>query len=311
MLETILQVLIAGLTLGCLLGLMCMGLSMIFGVMRIINFAQGDFLMIGAYTALFATTLIIGRSTFGPVTPFVATIMITPLMLVVGYGIYRVFLADLTERPGMSDDVRHSAQLMITLGLSLILQNGGLMLLGTEPQAVYTRWSSQAWIVELNGGDILWFFNKARTVSALIALAVVTIVLVIMNRTTLGRAVRAAADDPQAARYCGISIRRVYCIVFALGTLVTALAGSMMASFYPFQPFIGGEFVLIMYAGVILGGMGSLGGAFWGGLIMGSLQQLSTLVLPQQLQNATIFVVFLLLLILRPNGIFGRNTERA
>jgi branched-chain amino acid transport system permease protein len=92
---------------------------------------------------------------------------------------------------------------------------------------------------------------------------------------------------------------------------MTAVAGGLMASYFPFQPYVGAEFIIIMYAGVVLGGMGSMLGAFWGGLIIGVIQQMSTLVLPQQLQNATIFVIFLLILLLRPNGLLGRATERA
>ncbi len=310
-LENILQVLITGICIGCLYGLMCMGLSMIFGVMRIVNFAQGEFLMFGMYGALYASVFVIGPQLFGNYTPYLATMLATPLLFLIGVIIYKTMLGASTERRGLSEDTRHSAQLIITLGLSLVFQNGALIVFGTQPQTVRTEFSSTAWIIELFNGDVLWFINQARVIAALLAVAASIAVIILMNRSSLGKSVRAAADDPDAAMYCGISISKVYAITFGLGTAMTAMAGGLMSSFFPFQPYVGSEFVIIMYAGVVLGGMGSMAGAFWGGLVIGLVQQMSVLVLPQQLQNATVFVVFLLVLLLRPNGFFGRNIQRA
>ena len=124
-------------------------------------------------------------------------------------------------------------------------------------------------------------------------------------------ALRAAADNPTAATYMGIDVDRAHRIAFALGSGITAVAGGLVASYLSFTPFMGLDFVVIMYAGVVLGGMGSLLGAFWGGLTIGFVQQISALVLPPQLQNAAIFVVFLLIVVLRPQGLFGRSAERA
>ncbi len=131
-----------------------------------------------------------------------------------------------------------------------------------------------------------------------------------ISRTRLGKSLRAAADNPEAAVYMGIDVDRAHRIAFALGTGVTAIAGGLVATYYPFQPYVGLEFVIIMYAGVVLGGMGSIMGAFWGGMTIGLVQQLSTLVMPIQLQNMAIFVVFLLIVLLRPQGLFGRSAER-
>jgi len=131
-----------------------------------------------------------------------------------------------------------------------------------------------------------------------------------MGRTAVGKSLLAAADNPQAALYMGIDVDRAHRIAFAIGTGVTAVAGGLVATYYPFQPYVGIEFVIIMYAGVVLGGIGSVGGAFLGGLIIGLVQQLSTIVLPIQLQNAAIFVMFLLIVMLRPHGLFGRAAER-
>jgi branched-chain amino acid transport system permease protein len=121
---------------------------------------------------------------------------------------------------------------------------------------------------------------------------------------------RAAADNPVAAIYMGIDVARAHRLAFGIGAGITAIAGALVATYHPFQPYVGFEFVIIMYAGVVMGGMGSILGAFWGGLTIGLVQQLATLVIPLQLQNAAIFVVFLLVVLLRPQGLFGRSAER-
>jgi branched-chain amino acid transport system permease protein len=108
----------------------------------------------------------------------------------------------------------------------------------------------------------------------------------------------------------GIDVERSHRISFGIGAAITGLAGGLIASYYPFQPYIGLDFVVIMYAGVVLGGLGSMIGAFWGGLVIGLIQQVSTLFLPLQLQNAMIFLVFLLIILFRPQGLFGKNVER-
>ena len=131
-----------------------------------------------------------------------------------------------------------------------------------------------------------------------------------MSRARLGKALRAAADNPEAATYMGIDVDRAHRIAFGIGTGITGIAGGLVATYYPFQPYVGLEFVIIMYAGVVLGGLGSILGAFWGGMTIGLVQQLSTLVLPIQLQNTAIFVVFLAIVLFRPQGLFGRSAER-
>ena len=147
------------------------------------------------------------------------------------------------------------------------------------------------------------FLNKARSVAFVVSIAVALALLLFITRSRLGKSLRAAADNPEAATYMGIDVDRAHRIAFgARHRRSPRIAGGLVATYYPFQPYVGLEFVIIMYAGVVLGGMGSIVGAFWGGLTIGLVQQLSTLVLPVQLQNAAIFVVFLLIVLLRPRG---------
>ena len=215
-----------------------------------------------------------------------------------------------------SEGEGHYPQLILTLGLSLILANGGLILFGSTPENIRTPLSATAWeLGPFVADQVSMFLNKARSVAFLVSIAVALALYFFVTRSRIGKTLRAAADNPEAATYMGIDVDRAHRIAFGLGCAITALAGGLVATYYPFQPYVGLEFVIIMYAGVVLGGMGSIGGAFWGGLTIGLVQQLSTLVLPVQLQNAAIFVVFLLIVLLRPRGPLrpqrgARMTER-
>ena len=312
LIENILQALYTGLVVGCIYGLMCVGLALIFSVMRVINFAQGEFLMLGMYAALFCFAQLGIGAVFGPgMGAVVASLLAGVIVFAVGAVLYDLLLRPVT---GLSvagtEGEGHYPQLTLTLGLSLLLQNGGLIVFGSSPQTIRTPFSSTAWELPVFGNDVTLFLNKARTVACIVTLVVAFAVAMFINRSRHGKILRAAADNAEAATYMGIRVTRAHRLAFALGAGISAIAGGLVATYYPFQPYVGLEFIIVMYAGVVLGGMGSVIGAFWGGITIGLVQQLSTLVLPQQLQNATIFVVFLLIILLRPQGLFGRNVER-
>lgn len=311
LIESILQAVVAGLFIGAIYGLMCVGLAMIFGIMRVINFAQGDLMMLGMYVAYFIFVGF-GMQTFGSAAgPFAAAALAAPVMFGFGWLVHRLLISRVTgTRSSGMEAEGHYAQLILTLGVALVLQNGAMILFGAEMVSIRTPLSSAAWFVGPFGDGMALFLNKARIVAALISVAVILALWLMIRRTSLGKSLRAAADNPEASVYVGIDVDRAHRIAFGLGTAITALAGGLLAANYPFHPFVGLEYVIIMYAGVVLGGIGSVLGAFWGGMAIGLVQQLSTLVLPTQLQNATIFVFFLLIVTLRPQGFFGRNVER-
>src|SRR5690606_25340416 len=174
--ENFLQLLCAGLMTGAIYGLMCVGLSIIFGVMRVINFAQGEFMMLGMYFALFAFGLMGAGGVFGDVVaPFVAALLAGPAIFVVGVLLHRLLIRRVTGLSGAALDAEgHYAQLILTLGLALILSNGGLIAFGSAPVSIQTPLSSSPWIVgPLYGDDIMLFINQGQAVSAVIALAVV------------------------------------------------------------------------------------------------------------------------------------------
>lgn len=311
--ENFLNALTAGILVGCIYGLMCVGLGLIFGVMRVVNFAQGDFLMLGMYTAYYLVTGWGLLAFLGPYAgPLLAAILAGPVVFAGGLLLHRFLISRVSGlRTTGSLDEGHFGQLIVTLGVSLVLQNGGLIVFGSTPRTVNTPMSSSAWVLETHIFDSLVFLNKARLISSLLAIIAAIALYFVLERTRLGRSLRAAADNPTAATYVGVDVDRAHRIAFGLGSGITAVAGGLIATFLSYSPFVGLDFVIIMYAGVVLGGMGSILGAFWGGLTVGFVQQFSGLVLPPQLQNAAIFVVFLLILLLRPQGFFGRSAERA
>jgi branched-chain amino acid transport system permease protein len=304
--DDFLQALAAGVLVGGAYALMCIGLGIIFGSMRVVNFAQGDFLMLGMYAAFYLTTGYGVLAFLGPYAgPIIAAFLAGPIVFGIGWVLHRLLVSRVTgsSAAGAAGD-GHYAQIVLTLGIGLILQNGGLIVFGSSPRGVRTPLSRASWEI----GPVL--LNQARGVSFLVALALVALVYLFLTRTETGKALRAAADNPIAATYMGIDVDRAHRIAFSLGVGITAIAGGLIASSQSFQPYTGFDFVIVMYAGVVLGGLGSTFGAFWGGLTIGMVQQMSTLVLPYQLQNTAIFVVFLLLIFLRPQGMFGRLSER-
>jgi len=312
--ENFLQLATAGLLTGLIYGLMCVGLSIIFGVMRVINFAQGEFMMIGMYVAWYAFGML-GSFAFLPasVAPFVAALIAGPVVGLLGMVLHKTLVTRVTgTRSAALDSEGHYAQLILTLGLSLILSNGALIVFGSAPVSIATPLASTPWVVgPLWGEDILIFVNQGQAMAALIAIVVFASLALLMAKSRLGRELRAAADNPVAAIYMGINVDRAYRIAFGLGVGITAIGGGLLAVTNPIQPYVGIEFVIVMYAGVVLGGLGSLRGAFMGGLIIGLVQQMSALKLPTQLQNTSIFVCFLLIILLRPDGLFGKASRRA
>ena len=311
--EDFLQAMVAGLLTGANYGLMCVGLSLIFGVMRVINFAQGDFMMLGMYAAYYLFTLFGVHLLLGPTfAPYIAALAAGPVIYLLGILIHKFLISKVTGVRGSSLEADgHYAQLILTLGIALIMQNGGLYLFGSSPVTIQTPLSSSAWEVgPLVGDSLSMFVNQGQAIAAFIAIAVVLVFVLVMARSRMGKSLRAAADNPEAAIYMGIDVDRAYRIAFGFGVAITAIGGGLLASSYPFQPYVGIDYVIVMYAGVVLGGMGSVGGAFFGGMVIGLIQQISTLFLPNQLQNTAIFVIFLLIILLRPQGLFGKTARR-
>jgi branched-chain amino acid transport system permease protein len=300
-----LQAFAAGLLVGGTYGLMCVGLGIIFGVMRVVNFAHGDFMMLGMYAAFYLVTGFGVLAFLGPMP---------------GRSSVRCSRADRVRDWLAAAQVPHLARHRRSrhLGRSRralradhphARHRAGAGERRPDPVRIDAALGTDAALARILG-DRARVPQSGRAVGFIMAAICATGLYLFLTRTNLGKALRAAADNPIAAAYVGIDVDRAHRLAFGLGVGITGVAGGLFAMSQSFQPYIGFDFVIVMYAGVVLGGMGSILGAFWGGLTIGLVQQMSTLILPYQLQNTAIFVVFLIIVFFRPQGMFGRVWER-
>ena len=286
------QYVVTGLLVGGVYALMSIGLALIFGVMRVVNFAQGDFMMLGMYVTFF---LAVGAG----VDPLLGALVTIPPFFLLGVLVHRLLLVRVT---GGGDPQRMmDSQLILTLGLSLVITNATTMLLTPMPRGIKTPYATQAFGV----GPLL--LNQARSYAFVMALLLAGAVYLFLTRTDRGKALRAAADDPEAASYQGIDVRAMHGLAFGVGIALVAAAGGLLATYHPIEPTVAVNFIVLMFVAVVLGGLGSIPGAFAGGLLIGLVQSLTLLILPFQLQNVGVFITFLLVLYLRPQGLFGQR----
>jgi branched-chain amino acid transport system permease protein len=220
------QALAAGLLVGGIYGLMCVGLGIIFGVMRVVNFAHGDFMMLGMYVAYYLFTGFGVLLFLGPYAgPIVAAALAGPIVFVIGWLLHRYLIARVTGARVVSAEAEgHYTQLILTLGIALVLENGGLILFGSKPLSVQTPMSRESWEVAFI------FFSQARTVGFVVSIAFAIGLYLFLSRTNLGKALRAAADNPIAAAYVGIDVDRSHGLAFGLGCGTTAVAGGLNRS---------------------------------------------------------------------------------
>jgi branched-chain amino acid transport system permease protein len=288
------QYVVTGLLVGGVYALMSIGLALIFGVMRVVNFAQGDFMMLGMYLTFYYAVAL-------GIDPLLGALLTLPPFFLLGLLVHRAFLTRVT---GGGDPNREmDAQLILTLGMSLIITNTTTMILSPTPRGIRTAYATQAFAL----GPVL--LNQARAYAFALALVLAGAVYLFLTRTDLGRALRAAADDPEAASYQGINVRAMHGVAFGVGIALVAAAGGLLATYYPIEPNVAVNFIVLMFVAVVLGGLGSIPGAFVGGIAIGLVQSLTLLVLPLQLQNVGVFVAFLVVLYVRPQGLFGRRTR--
>jgi branched-chain amino acid transport system permease protein len=283
-----LQATIGGLLAGGVLALIAIGLSLIFGVLDIVNFAHGDFLMLGMYVSFWLFAL-------AGVDPYLSVLATVPLFFGVGVAVQKLLIQRvLTARPNI--------QILLTLGLSLFLQNAMLAGMGPDYRVAEVRYARAA----LTVGDLTVNLPKAY---ACAGATILTVALwVFLKYSRLGKAIRAASQDREAALIIGVRVRRVLAAAFGIGIGCVAAAGSLMTPFYYIAPDVGLVFVLTAFIIVVLGGMGSFGGALAGGLIVGLLEAWGALFMPGSLAQVPIFLFFIAVLLFRPTGLFGGRT---
>src|SRR5450756_1445873 len=280
------QAIASGIMLGGLFALISIGLTLIWGVMKIINFAQGEFLMVGLYVAYFLVA-------WGHVDPYITILVTVPFMFFFGIGVFR-----LTISPILKDALLN--QILLTVGLMLVLQNLALGFFSADVMSVRTRYST-------------WKFDVGPVVIgvpqliALFGSVICTLAVWYFLKTTeSGRAIRASAQNPTAATLMGIDVPRTYLLAFGLGPATLGLAGSLMMPFYYTQPTVGVFLGLIMFIVVVLGGMGNLVGCFVGGLVIGLAETVGAAVFPGSLARVFTFSIFIIFLLFRPQGILSR-----
>ncbi|WP_324716005.1 branched-chain amino acid ABC transporter permease [Carboxydochorda subterranea] len=283
----LLQVVASGLLTGGLYALVGIGLSLIFGVMRVVNFAHGEFLALGMYGAL----LLFNR---WHVDPFASVLAILPAGFVLGYGVERGLLSPLARAPEQS-------LILMTVGLGLILSNLLLFAFGAHPQSIYTAYSTATFHV---GGVSL---SRALSASFGVTVLVIALLYYLLLRTELGRAIRATAQNPQAAELQGIDTARIRAVVFGLGVALAAVAGTLMLPILYVIPTIGGVFTLKAFVVTVLGGMGNVAGAIGGGLLLGLAESLGATYVSSGYRDAFGLLAFLLVLLARPAGLFGKS----
>ncbi|WP_454916080.1 branched-chain amino acid ABC transporter permease [Xanthobacter sediminis] len=277
------QALVDGILLGGVYGVISTGLSLVFGVLGVVNFAHAEFLMLGMYVAWFAWR------TLG-LDPLLGSVLSFVVVFAVGYLVQRTLIQRVLKAPP-------AAQVFLTVGLMIVIENAALMAFGSDFRSVSVPYQVQGYRL----GDI---FIGAPYLYAFIAAVVLAAALwLFLERSWMGRAIRAVAQDPMASTLVGVDTRRTYAMAFGLGVALTAFGGAVILPYITVSPTVGGQFVVLMFTVVVLGGLGSVAGALAGGIVVGIVQSLSALVFPIQLQNLCLFVIFIAVLALRPQGL--------
>jgi branched-chain amino acid transport system permease protein len=280
----LLNVLVVGLLLGGIYSLVSVGLNLIFGVVRIVNFAQGEFVMLGMY-GTFAATIAIGLD------PYLAVVVVVPALFVLGIVVHWLVLRPLQGEPMM--------QVFATFGLLMLLQN--VVLAVTRGTAYSANSALSALTIALGPIQV----SVVRVIALLAATVVALGLGWFLTRTLQGKAIRAVAQDRRAAALMGIDVQRTYMISFGIGTALAGLAGCLLAPIYTMSPQIGINFIMPAFAVVVLGGLGSVTGAYVGGFIVGLTEALAGFYLDPALKHAVLFLVFIIVLVVRPAGLFG------
>jgi branched-chain amino acid transport system permease protein len=283
MLATWLSILVSGLITGTLYALLAGGLTLIWGVMRIVNLAHGEFLMLGAFATFFLVQPLGGN-------PILTIPLTAPLFFAAGFLLYRLLIRRVVGAAELMS-------LLLTFGVSIFLINTAIL-----------AWSGQSRIVEYVTGslEILGVtISRPRLIAGAIAVALSLAMYLVLQKTLIGTAIRAVSYNRRIAEECGINSGRIYAVVFGIGTALAAAAGSLASTIFAFNPVVGQQFILKAFAVTVLGGMGNFMGALVGGLIIGIVEALVGYFFSVHLSAAAALLIIILTLLLRPSGILG------
>ena len=288
----LLSALLNGLTTGAVYALIALGLTLIYGVLHIINFAHGASLMMALY-GVYAL-----KERWG-IDPYVALPIMVPAMFVLGYVMQRIVINRASH--GKDENI-----LLVTLGLSIVMENFALLFFKSDTRTIETAYTLTTVAIGPEAAQVMVSLPKLVAFAG--ALVVSALLILILQRTDLGRAIRAVAKEKQGARLMGIDVEHVYAMCFGLGLACLGAAACFLLPAYYVNPQVGNGFVLVAFTVVVLGGMGSFAGALLGGLLIGVVESFGGLFLGESLGQVGIFVIFIGVLLLRPEGFFGAKT---
>ncbi len=286
--ELVINVALAGVLTGLVYGLMALGLSVIFGVVRVVNFAHGEMMTIAMYAAvlLFA---------HWNIDPFIAAVPIAAAFFALGYALQSGLINPFITRP------EHS-QFMLLVAVAIIMVNGLLVGFGPDARNVQVDYQLESWAL----GPIL--FDKARVYAAGMAMLASTALFSFFRFTLAGKAIRACADNYLGARVVGLNVHRYYALTFGLGSACVAIAGCMMILLIDVTPVLGPGFTLLAFIIVIVGGLGSMTGALLGGVLIGLSEAMAGLFIQPSAKSMVSFALLILVLLFRPQGLLGRRS---
>ena len=274
-----------GLLIGAVYALVALGLTLIYGVLHIINFAHGALLTAAMFAAFFAYRVL-------GIDPYLAAFLLAPAFFAIGYALQRCVIG-----PASHGDDRN--MLLVTLGLAVIIENALLFAFRADTRTIDLSYA-------FGGLDLGFVFLSWPRLIGFGAMFVVALALwLIMGVTDTGRAIRAVAKEKLGAELAGIDVAHIYAVTFGLGTACVAIAACLLIPSYYVNPSAGNAFVLVAFTIVVLGGMGSVPGALIGGLVIGVAENLSSLFFGESLGQIGIFVLFIVVLLVRPSGLFG------
>ncbi len=283
--DTFLNILVAGLLLGGIYSLVSIGLNLVFGVLRVVNFAHGAVVMVALYVTYFFYAV------FG-LDPYIAVVLVVPIMFVFGMGIYWFILRPLQDEPMM--------QTFATFGLLIVLQNTVLAITRGEPHSMNTELSRLVFSIgPLN-------VSAVRALSLVVATIIAGGLAAALRYTLTGKAIRGLIQDRPVGVLMGINVRQMYTLCVGMSAALAGVAAALLAPIYSLSPGLGDDFILPAFAVVVLGGLGSTMGAYFGGLLVGIIEALAGFYIDPTLKQAIWFLVFIAVLILRPSGLMGR-----
>jgi branched-chain amino acid transport system permease protein len=281
----VLQLALQGFLMGGVYGLIALGLSLIFGVMKVINFAHGEMMVFAMFLSI---TLLL----WGGLDPYLSLVIVAAVMFGVGYAVQRVFVNRILDLP-------EAMQVLVLVGLGIIFENGTLMIWGGSDLSPKTSLalSSFRW------GPVT--VDVPRLIAFILAIVITLLVLLFLKKTNIGKSIRAAADNRYGALIIGAHINRIYGICFGIGAACVGAAGALLVPLMPAKATMGAPYTMVSFVIVILGGMGSLIGALIGGLIVGVAESLGTVFLPSSMKQVVSFTIMIVILLFRPQGLFG------